>query len=427
MSLHDIIMQRAAIHFQNENLQGPLGALAEGLGRGVSQGIEQEKNMMLEKRKRLAALDEATEKRNKANSNASKLDDINFVIGKDSIPIYSSVSTSETETFSKLQEKATELGGRIPRNREEALSIIAEDTKSDDLYKKNKLDLDIREQDLMEDKEVRLIQGEERRQKKLIIDNAKLKMATEAPVSINVSDPGEIDAFLMDELGIDMEQSIQIGLAERSALNPNVITLKPKAERTRLISQKTISESAQTYIGELKDSKDLLQESVKMYKDIGLDELKPGWDLFQQLANPAGPLSVQSHSALVRELNQKNPKLAALWSKLERAFQKYRIETTGVQASDKELSRLRPLIPHLGQNPESFLLTAKDIISELDMMAGNRIGTWRAGQRDKVVVDGLESLYFGKDEDVGHNAIKRTTDNSPVPEVTTQTKYGHLF
>jgi len=76
-------------------------------------------------------------------------------------------------------------------------------------------------------------------------------------------------------------------------------------------------------------------------------------------------------------------------------FQKYRIKVTGVQASDKELARLRPLIFNLSQNPEVFLQNADDIIRELDQSASNRIGMLEAGGRDQEKIDNFEKFYFG--------------------------------
>jgi hypothetical protein len=49
-----------------------------------------------------------------------------------------------------------------------------------------------------------------------------------------------------------------------------------------------------------------------------------------------------------------DPRLATLLSETEKAFQLYRKETTGAQASDKELQLLRPNLPSITESPAIF-------------------------------------------------------------------------
>lgn len=50
----------------------------------------------------------------------------------------------------------------------------------------------------------------------------------------------------------------------------------------------------------------------------------------------------------------KDKRLSVLLSETEKAFQLYRKETTGAQASDKELQLLRPNLPSITESPAVF-------------------------------------------------------------------------
>jgi hypothetical protein len=363
MSLQQILMQRAAIHFQNKLGNFEQGGAPSQIGDIVANKIEQDrmiKQDMLAKqeteKKIIRNVEEATARGDKITRNIDS-------------------EGKQTFKIEPLDERKIQRENRIAEMQDKRLKIAE---------KQLNLNVQKAEQDVVE--EVRRNQAEKRRTTQLRVSNL-----LDFGDVVDQNDEETVQG--LNEFGVDLDIYMQEGKAMR--LPNGKIRVFDESMRKRIEGDKTIPEAVQTAITEYKDTKDIFTDAVNEYKSMGLDQTEAGWDLWKQLWNPVGPLSIQKSSTLVRELNEQNPRLAALHSKLERAFQKYRIETTGAQASDKELQRLRPLIANLAQNPQSFMLTAEDIMRELDQSVSNRIGNARAVNRDPQIVDNLEQFYFG--------------------------------
>lgn len=259
--------------------------------------------------------------------------------------------------------------------------------------------------DFERQEEVRRVKGEKRRQIGQIANNVD-----SFGRALDTDNP--IDIAAIESLGLDLDNLQSLGKAERK---PNGrIFIKSKSARDRIESQKTVPESVQKAISEFKDTRDILRDSIEEFKNLDLDSAIQDRNLIEQLFSPAGPLSISAKNNLLRQFQ--NPRVAALYDKLERAFQKYRIKVTGVQASDKELARLRPLIFNLSQSPEVFLNNADDILQELDQSASNRIGALRAGGRDKKVIGKFEKFYFG-DQAPSNIAIEGPIGGGAFPDL----------
>lgn len=334
MSLYDIFLTRAAMEHQNALNEDTGEQLLLSLSKGVLEGIEQEKNRKLEQEKMTQAITMA----NKLGADNKSKITTKLKIGDSDVTIQS----------------------------------------GDDDLSKEKFKLEVQS-------ELRRAEQEERR-----LTDQTMAQINSYGRTINPDDT--IDTKAVESLGIDMDQLLEEGTAKRTK---DGVYIYPDARRKEIISQKEIPQTVADAVAEFKDTKDIMRDAVAEFKDLGLDKYKVGWDIFQQLFNPVGPLSLQAKSDLLRQLNDANPRLANLHSKLERAFQKYRIPTTGVQASDKELRVLRPLISNLSQNPEVFLLSAEEIAKELDQSVNNRIGVARSIGRDEERIKKLESFYFG--------------------------------
>jgi len=79
-------------------------------------------------------------------------------------------------------------------------------------------------------------------------------------------------------------------------------------------------------------------------------------ELAKQVEQLIGPYKIQSYKGTLSNLmsQYKYPELQVLKAEVEKAFQLYRKETTGAQASDRELQMLRPLLPSLTDSPAVF-------------------------------------------------------------------------
>jgi hypothetical protein len=248
-------------------------------------------------------------------------------------------------------------------------------------------DSDLRKLAMQQDMEKRRLVQEDRRQ----IDTFGSVFNTQ----------DKTDQERVNSMNLNLNGLVEQGKAERQS--DGSIFVYDKTTRDRLEREQSVPEKVQESIAEFKDSKDILTDAVKEYEAMGLDEVKTDWNLIKQMFSPAGPLSLEAKSNMLRQFT--NPRLAALADKLERVFQKYRTQVTGAQASDLEIQRLRPLIANLMQNPETFKRNAADLAKELDNAVSNRIGLQRIAGRDEKVLQGFEDFYFK-----GKNPGKRIVD-----------------
>ena len=208
--------------------------------------------------------------------------------------------------------------------------------------------------------------------------------------SFDPEDPLDVES--MSQLGLDADVLLESGKAGRKS--DGKIFVMDKKSRDRIEGEKTVPLTVQKFVSETKDTRDIVVDSLAEFKKMGLDKISiKDQSLIKQMFAKAGPLSAAARIPIINQFD--NPKLAALTEKMERAFQKYRIKVTGVQASDKELARLRPLIFNLAQHPEEFVANAEDIIKELDQSVNNRIGIQRVAGRDDKILSDMQNFYTG--------------------------------
>jgi len=378
MSLQDVLFKRAAIHFQNE--LGDSRFQAQGLNNLIGSVTNEIAKKQEEFKARKVREEEFQRQLNlqEAKTNTTKI--------------------------GKLRETAIKKGAIIPPNSsvKDIETIIAKEVQQDEALELRKTDISEERLDLQRKELAESID----RNKRLL---AQKRLALNTPIDIDTANPTESDSFILKEFGMNADDAIEQGLAIRK--EGGKISLLPAAERERLLSGsvRTFPQTVATAIDEFKSSKDILTDVMTTYKDLQLDLNTTEKGLVQQLFADTGVLSIPQRSNLLRQF--RNPKVAALYSKLERAFQKYRVQTTGAQASDKELKTLRPLIARLVDNPEVFQETMVDLQRELDQAVTNRFSTQRNLGRDKNVIDNMENSYFGR--------VTPTINNRPIqPEVS---------
>lgn len=93
------------------------------------------------------------------------------------------------------------------------------------------------------------------------------------------------------------------------------------------------------------------------------------WEYVRQMANEMkdmlGPTKFSAYSGSFQDLaaQLKDPKFAGLKAEIDKAFQLYRKETTGAQASDKELQMLKPNLPQASDTAEAFFTKLENTIA----------------------------------------------------------------
>jgi len=142
--------------------------------------------------------------------------------------------------------------------------------------------------------------------------------------------------------------------------------------------------------------------SAQQIKDISaFDTTIASWlnvkDLVTNLEDQFGPAVISAYdgsmTAFIRQYS-KEPAFATAFAEIEKAFQLFRKETTGAQASDKEIKILRPLLPQLKERPDIFF-------SKLDE-------TIKGTERAKRIY--LESLEKGEVDISGFQEEKEVDD-----------------
>lgn len=351
-----------------------------GLAQGVAKGIEKKREEAEAKKKQEESFANAIKLKDSImnNTNAGK---IKTTIDKDGGLSFTFESGSEAETDKDLlglQKDVAKLGYNIPKTKEDALRLIARGSQKQQFANARKTNLTQKRLDFYNEQELRR--------------TADNKLSSGFPLKIDTSDEGknEVDNYIMDSYGLDVNDAMTLGIAKRNL--DGTLTLAPTKERDRVISERTVPEEAGKSIVEFKDTKDILTDSLNEYKALKLNVTNKDKGLIDKLFNPTGPFSPVARSNLLRQFG--DPRVAALFDKLERAFQKYRIKTTGVQASDQELQKLRPLIANFLQTPEVFEENMQDIIRELDQSVSNRISTLKSYNRDENVINSLEKMYY---------------------------------
>lgn len=307
---------------------------------------------------------------------------------------------TNSNKINNLRDFAVKKGAIIPRDADiaEIERIAAGEVREEEARETEKIIIKKEQLEQEKERNVRLA--------------AQRKLNVNIPVDIDTENPSKVDRFVIEELGINPSDAIELGLAERKS--GGKISLLPSEERERLLSPgvRTFPQKIATAIDEFKDSKDILTDVAQEFKDLKLDLNTKDRSLIQQLFAESGILSVSARNNILRQF--RNPQVASLYSKLERAFQKYRVKTTGAQASDKELKQLRPLISRLVDEPEVFMNTLNDLRRELDQSVSNRLETQRNLGRDENVINRIEQSYFG-----GRQPIRSNTITSPEPVVLT--------
>jgi len=86
-------------------------------------------------------------------------------------------------------------------------------------------------------------------------------------------------------------------------------------------------------------------------------------------------------------------RLAVLLAEVEKGFQLYRKETTGAQASDKELKMLRPNLPSITESPAVFFGKLDKTIEGTKRAYNSYIDTYSAAGYD---IGLLERLEYGQ-------------------------------
>jgi len=174
-----------------------------------------------------------------------------------------------------------------------------------------KFDLAERRLTFEKQEEERRIQGENRRQVDQVANNVD-----SFGRALDTENPTDIAA--VESLGLDLDNLQALGKASRKSNGR--IFIKSKKARDRIEEQKSIPQTVQKAFAEFKDTRDIITDSVKTFKEIGLELSVEDKNLVQQLFSPAGVLSVSAKSNVLRQFQ--NPKTAALFDKLERAFSK---------------------------------------------------------------------------------------------------------
>jgi len=114
--------------------------------------------------------------------------------------------------------------------------------------------------------------------------------------------------------------------------------------------------------------KDLSAKQVETLSDF--EKSIQAWENVRKIAekfkNQFGPTRYAFYKGPVSQLFlQRMPtELAALQSEVDKAFQLYRKETTGAQASDKELARLQPNLPRLTDTPALFFQKLENTVED---------------------------------------------------------------
>lgn len=368
MSLQDFFMKRAAQDHQNALNSDTTGVVLGSLVQGVLNGIQQKQ--------------EEIKLKNKEDRKFEK--DLILVREKNK-------SSSGDKYINTLKTKAIQGGRRIiseagtPLNKQELEEQVRLEAVEKENIANKKIEMALKKSDLEEKRLQKQLGTQDRLQVQ-----QNMNFLNDVGKTFNPED--SIDVESMRQLGLDYNKMMEGGLAKRN--EDGSVFIEPKKERDRLLEEKTVPQTVATSIDEFKDSKDILRDVMATYKDLNLDLNTKDRGLVKQLFSEAGILSVSQRSNLLRQF--RDPKVASLYSKLERAFQKYRVKTTGAQASDKELRTLRPLIARLVDEPEVFKQTIADLEKELDQAVSNRLATQRAMQRDSNIINSLERNYFGE-------------------------------
>ena len=150
----------------------------------------------------------------------------------------------------------------------------------------------------------------------------------------------------------------------------------------------------------------------------GFDNSINSWTYVKQLAeeikNEIGPTQILNYKGSIQNFARQyvNPKLSVLLAEVDKAFQLYRKETTGAQASDKELERLRPNLPAITESPAVFFSkidatiagtkrAQKALLDTLDK-AGYDVSGYSLGETTQGTSTSLDAL---KAQTAGQNAI----------------------
>jgi hypothetical protein len=128
------------------------------------------------------------------------------------------------------------------------------------------------------------------------------------------------------------------------------------------------------------------------------DNEAEGWNRVKEMAeglrDKFGPTEIAAYdgsmTALLRQYS-KDPEFSALFAEIEKAFQVFRIRVTGVQASDKELARIRPLLPALKERPSVFFEKLNETVRGLERARNIYLETLEKG--------GIDVSQFGGAED----------------------------
>jgi len=123
--------------------------------------------------------------------------------------------------------------------------------------------------------------------------------------------------------------------------------------------------------------------------------------IWETVGSPMGPLSVPARIDWVGQFSQ-DPRYAALRASIEQAFQAFRLRVTGAQASDKELARLRPVLPSLKDRPKVFWARIDALDNQAQESWDSRVNLYKRFGRDTSQIEG----YLGG----GRTAVPKTAE-----------------
>jgi hypothetical protein len=107
---------------------------------------------------------------------------------------------------------------------------------------------------------------------------------------------------------------------------------------------------------------------------------------FEPTKTPFGPVSLPARFNLAAQYLT-DPRYTAIKRKVEMAFQAMRTRITGAQASDKEIQRLRDIMPMLKDRPEVFFTTVRAIMDQNQKEMLEQKNMYEAFGRDTTHLD----------------------------------------
>lgn len=331
MSLQDFFMMRAAQEHQNMLNSDNAGIVLQSLAQGVAKGLEEQQIAMREQRK-------AEEQQKKAMEQFSALEKSGY----------------------KIKRKITSSDGKISVSAE---VIDPEQSKRDEIDR----------------------MAEERKQREQELRDFRKDFETTISFGGGVGDE-QIKRF-SEGLGADIKSQIEGGRGE--AYYDDTGTRK-----WRILSQeewaKKVNLGAFTP-AEVDDINKISKENrdwnrvVDRLSEQGLTEesLSGAFEPkgTEMITTPVGVFSIPARFELAKQFAD-DPRYLAVARDLEAAFQSFRTRITGAQASDREIQRLREILPKLTDNPRQFFQSIRNLVANSEQDFNDRLDVYRRAGRN---------------------------------------------